>query len=370
MSVVRREARRRWFVVAGLATMLGATPFAVAAYPAESGGPGTAGLRRLIQGSAGLPYEGLVESHGSLGLPRLPGLEDVTGLLGGTSRMRAWYDGPRRWRIALLTATGERDYLRSGHQTATWDYERDLLVRATGRPAVQLPGAADLMPPDLARRLLRLAAPGDRVTALPARRVAGRSASGLRVVPADRDTTVGHVDVWADPRSGLAVEVRVTARDTGRTALHTRFLDLRQRRPAASAVAPRPAPGVATAQVDTLDLLARLASRTAESLPPRLAGRPVLDSTPSVAAVRAYDGGFSSLVVAPLPGRYGRRVFETAESAGAGRVDVGPGADALMVRSSVATAMLLRPYADVRTFLLVGAVRPELLRDAARELGA
>ena len=223
------------------------------------------------------------------------------------------------------------------------------------------------MPPALARRLLGLVASGDRVSGLPARRIAGRSVSGLRVVPADRDTTVGRVDVWADPRSGLPVEVRVTARSTGRTSLTTRFLDLRQSRPAASAVAPRPAHGVTTARVETLDLLSRLASRTIERLPDDLAGRRAGSSSASIASVRAYSGGFSSFAVAPLPGRYGRRVFDAAESAGAGRVDV-EGGEAVVMRTPVATAMLVRGTGAFSTFLLVGAVRAEVLRDAGREL--
>ncbi|MFG1997645.1 hypothetical protein ACGFNU_00690 [Spirillospora sp. NPDC048911] len=367
MSVVRGEARRRWLLVAALVAALCSAPFAIAAIPAGGTSVEPQKLRELILGSAGRPYQGVVESTGSLGLPDLPGLDEATGLLGGTSRMRVWYDARESWRVALMTATGERDFLRSKDGLAIWDYETEQLTRIQGAPAVRLPNAADLMPPDLARRMLRLATPADRVTGLDTRRVAGRAAAGLRVTTADSATTIGSVDIWADPETGVPLEVRIVPRGGGRAVLTSRLLDVRFARPAASAVAPRFSRGVRMSEVDTFDLLARLASRTAERMPGSLAGRPALDSTPSIASVRAYSGGFSSFVVAPLPGRYGRRVFEAARTAGAGQLAVSRG-EALALQTSVLTAVLVRDEPIGRTFLLAGAVRPELLRTAADEL--
>ncbi|GAA2614641.1 hypothetical protein SMC26_24390 [Actinomadura fulvescens] len=367
MSVVRGEARRRWLLVAALVAVLCSAPFAIAAWPVAGTGVEPQRLRGLILGSADRPYQGLVESNGSLGVPDLPGLDEATGLLGGTSRMRVWYGAPESWRVALMTATGERDFMRSKDGLAIWDYEGEQLTRIEGAPAVRLPNAADLMPPDLARRLLKLGTPADRLTGLDTRRVAGRTAAGLRVTPADTATTIGAVDIWADPETGVPLEVRIVPRGGSRAVLTTRLLDVRFARPAASAVAPRFAPGVRRSEVDTFDLLSRLASRTAERLPRRLAGRPALESTPSIASVRGYSGGFSSFVVAPLPGRYGRRVFEAARTAGAGVLAVSHG-EALAVQTSVLTAVLVRDEELGRAFLLAGPVRPELLRTAADEL--
>ncbi|MGI5164515.1 hypothetical protein ACQEU3_09200 [Spirillospora sp. CA-253888] len=186
MSVVRAEARRRWLLVAALVAALCAVPVAIAAYPASSTGPDPQALRRLMLASADEPHEGLVETRGSLGLPALPGLDEATALLSGTSRLRVWYDGPRRWRVAQLLAAGERDFQQGPDALTVWDYEREVLTRVRGRPAVRLPNASDLAPPALARRLLGMAASADRVSALPARRTAGRSAVGLRVTPARR----------------------------------------------------------------------------------------------------------------------------------------------------------------------------------------
>ena len=96
----------------------------------------------------------------------------------------------------------------------------------SGESSVRLPRGADLMPPDLARRLLDLAE-GDPVTALPGRRVAGVDAAGLRITTDAPQSTIGHIDIWADPDTGLPLQVEITARNAERPILVTRFLDLR-----------------------------------------------------------------------------------------------------------------------------------------------
>ncbi|MFC9969968.1 hypothetical protein ACFVH6_03585 [Spirillospora sp. NPDC127200] len=369
MSVVRAEARRRWLLVAALVAALCAVPVAIAAYPASAPGPDPQALRRLVLASADEPHEGLVETRGSLGLPALPGLDEATALLSGTSRLRVWYDGPQRWRVAQLLAAGERGFQQSAEALTVWDYEREVLTRVRGRPAVRLPNASDLAPPALARRLLGMAASADRVSALPARRAAGRTAVGLRVTPAGGTTTVGALEVWADPESGLPVEVRVTPRGGARPALTSRFLDLRLARPAASAVAPRPAPGLRTTTVSAPDLLSRLASGTQERLPDTLAGRRALPGTPSISSVRGYRDGLATFLVAPLPGRYGHRVHRAAADAGAPTVEMpGEGTEAVLLRTSLLTAIVVEDDANDRVFLLVGAVRPDPLTEVAREL--
>ncbi|WP_153535998.1 hypothetical protein [Actinomadura macrotermitis] len=366
MSVVRGAARRRWLLAGAFVTVLCATPPAIAAYPARAANPGPDRLRRLVLASGRVAHEGLAESRGSLALPALPGLEDAAALLGGTARIRAWDDG-RRSRVALLSPTGERDHFRDGTGLAVWDYERDLLTRVAGEPVVRLPRPGDLLPPALARRLLRQAGPGDRVTAVQSRRVAGRAVPGLRVTATGPDTTIGAVEVWADPRTGLPLEVRLTARGAARPALTTRFLDLRLRRPAADAVAPRPAPGVPVARVETPDLFSRLAARTLVPLPGRLAGRPAMPGTASVANVRGYAGGFASFAVVPLPGRYGARLLDAARDAAAAPLAV-RGGEALALRSPVLTAVLVSDPAHDQVYLVAGAITAGLATRVAGEL--
>jgi hypothetical protein len=371
VSVVRREARRRRLLVAALVAVLCSLPVAVAALPVAPSSLGVDELRARIVASARTPYQGLAESRGSLGLPDLPGLSDVTGLLGSTTRMRVWYDAPRRWRVDVITPTGERGVRQSPQGTTTWDYERNFLIRVVGVPAVRLPRGSDLTPPDLARRMLAVAAPLDRVTELPGRRVAGVAAAGLRVTPADPTTTVGHVDVWADPASGLPVEVRITAKGSDRPVLLTRFLDLRQRRPAASVMAIRPPVGTPVIEASAPDLISRLSRFVLYRLPDRLADRPALSVAGGTTTVRAYGVGFSAFAVVPLPGRFGRRLVDEARAAGATEIEVTgptgvPHAPALVIRTPLLTALAV---ADMdRTFLLAGPVAQDLLATAAAQL--
>ncbi|GAA1540141.1 hypothetical protein GCM10009678_23130 [Actinomadura kijaniata] len=368
MSVVRGEARRRWLVVAALAAALVAVPVTVAAWPVGASAPAPDRLRALVRAASAAPHEGLVETRGTLGLPTLPGLEDATGLLGGTNRIRVWFEEPRRWRVALLQPAGERGFQQTPGELTIWDYERELLTKVRGDPAVRLPNATDLTPPALARRLLALAGSGDRVTALPARRVAVRAAARPGVAPADPGTTIGTLEVWADPRTGFPLETRITPRETGRPALTSRFLDLELRRPDRGAVSPTPRPNLRTISVAAPDLLTRIAYRSDRRLPDTLAGRPALDSTPSVASLRAYRDGFASFLVAPLPGMYGGRVYQAALQAGAPEIRIQRGTVALLLRSSLLNAMLVRNWGGEPTFLIIGAVGRDRLTAVAREL--
>jgi hypothetical protein len=352
--------------VVALVAALCAIPVVIAALPAAHSAISLANLRTRILASARAPYQGLVETRGALGLPDLPGLSDVTDLLGSTTRMRVWYDSPRRSRVDVITDTGERDLYQTPEGVVIWDYERDLLTRVYGESPVRLPQGSDLTPPELARRLLRIATAQDRVAELPARRVAGVAAAGLRITPADATTTVRHVDVWADPVSGLPVELRITARGSDRDVLSARFLDLRQRRPddSALAVAAADRPSI---RVSASDLISRLARFTFLPLPENLAGRPALSLPYGNRTVRAYGGGFSSFAVVPMPGRFGRRVLRAAQDAGAAEIRL-TGADGFAIQTPLLTALVATDPLRDRTVLLAGPANRELLVRAANEL--
>lgn len=323
-------------------------------------------LRQRVRASAAIPYAGLVETQGSLGLPALPGLTEAIEPLGGSTRMRVWYAARTRWRVDVLTVTGERGFLQSPQSLVVWDYERNSRTKITGEPALRLPRAADLVPPDLARRLLGAVAPGDRLTGLPVRRVAGVRAAGLRVVPGDPASTIGSVEIWADPRTGLPVEVRLAPRGSRRTVIRSRFLDLSARRPAPSALAPTPAPGVAESTIGASSLAFRLPSLSEWDLPDSLAGRPALELQGPVEGIRTYGGGFGTFVAVALPGRYGRRIERAARRAGAGELTFA-GGKGLLIRTPLLAAMLTHDVLD-RYFLLAGPVGERLLHDAAADL--
>ena len=215
MRFVSRQVRWRWAVVVCGVAVLCSIPAIVAAIPVRGSSITATALRARILASVTVPYEGYVESTADFGLPALPGLSDVSKLLDGTTEQYAWYRSPAHWRADTLGTAGENDVYQVCRRTFLWYQAGNLLTRVVGAQPVRLPRAADLLPPALAGRLLRLAAPADHLSRLPSLRVAGVDAAGLRLVPASPTTTVGAIEVWADPASGLPELVPVlTAGDT------------------------------------------------------------------------------------------------------------------------------------------------------------
>src|SRR6266700_3265131 len=208
METLPRWARPwRWLVLLGAVALLAALPAVVAALPVAAPPRSAADLLAKVSGSTATPYQGYAESRASLGLPDLPVVGRQTTLLGAITRIRAWVASPTLWRVDELTAIGERDLYQDESGTLEWDSGSNRVERTIGEPVVRCARAADLLPP---------------------RRVAGVDALGLRITPRSTSTTVGRVDLWADPSSGLPVRVELTARGGAGPIIVTSFLDLRQ----------------------------------------------------------------------------------------------------------------------------------------------
>jgi hypothetical protein len=366
VSVVRHRAWRRWLVVACGVGLLCGLPVIVSALPVPASSLTAAALRARILASADAPYRGYAESSVDLGLPSLPDLGDVSTLLDGITDQEAWYRSPTQWRADVLTSAGETDTYQTSHGTFVWDYSSNLMTQILGTEPVRLPRAADLLPPELARRLLGYASPADRLSRLPSQRVAGVAAAGLRLVPADPATTVGAVDIWADPATGLPVEVAITGRGASRPVLTARFFDLNQRRPSLATVTPNPAPDVGyTATV--LPDISGIANGFGAMLPMRIAGMGRAASPGGLADVAAYGVGFSRFAVLPLPYGVGERALNAASDAGAGGVSLPNGTGALM-QTPLLTVLLAQAQSGGPVYLLTGTVTAALLVRAATEL--
>jgi hypothetical protein len=360
-SVVRHAKRRRWAVVAAVAAVLVSVPLVVAALPPAAESIDPARLRVLVLESAGRPYQGYAESSGSLALPELPNLADVGALFAGRTAMRAWYAAPDRYRVDVLTTAGEHDVYRLPDGEYTWDYGADTLTELVGEPTVRLPRAGDLLPPELARRILR-AAKDDPVSVRPARRLAGVDASGLRLVPADPDTTIGQVDVWADPVTGLPVRVEVTARGQRAPILVTEFRELAQTTPVVEA--PRPVPGSGFTIASAPDVTNVLGALGQVPLPATLAGRRVASSDfGGVEGAALYGSGLAAFAVIAVP----RNVADAAGKAGAvlGKLAAGTVVQLSITPLSLA---IVRSSVSRRSYLLAGPVTPAVLRTVADEL--
>jgi hypothetical protein len=364
MRVVSSQMVRRWTAVAAGTAVLCALPAAVGAIPVAASALTAAQLRDRIAASARVPFEGYADSYVDLGLPSLPDLGNVVSLLDGTTDQYVWYASPDRWRADQLTTAGENDLYQTAQGSYIWDYTRNDLTQVVGSQPVRLPQASDLLPPELARRLVGFGSRAARFSRLPDRDVAGVDAAGLRLVPADAGSTISAVDIWADPGNGLPVRAEVFGRGSAAPVLVTRFLSVGLSRPAAATLAPRPGPGIdesTTALPDADGVL----NGFGPPLPAALGWIRRAASPPGLPDVAAYGAGFSRFAVVPLPVRDGDAVLSAAAGAGA-TVDI-PHGTAVVVRTPLVTMLLARaPGGPV--YLLAGAVTATRLEYAAAQL--
>jgi hypothetical protein len=370
----RWKAQWRWLVVAAVVAVLAALPSLVSARPVAAQRVSAAELYDRIRASARQAYQGFAVSTGKAGLPSLPQLGDVAGLLNGNTQLRVWYAAPDRWRVDQIDAGAERDLYQLPDKQVVWDFGARQLTEIVGSQPVRLPRGADLVPPDLARRLLAAADPrsaGDRLSTLPTRRVAGIAAAGLRITPADPQTTVGHVDVWAEPASGLPLQVEVTVRGARTPILVTRFLEFSHSTPAETEPQLTPPAlhnGIGSTVTQTPDTIAAYALIGFGSLPDSLAGRARSAASPVAPdSVGLFGSGLTRFVVLPLPRRIGFQAFRSATRAG-GRQLTFPDGDGVLVSTPLLSVLVMDSDPTGRTYLLAGLVGGSLLEQAGSEL--
>jgi len=368
MSVVTRTARLRWAAVAAGVGLIVCVPAVTAAIAGRAGGGDDAAttprewVARAL-GSARVPYTGLAESRGSLGLPDVPELESVVRQLGDVTRTRVWWAGPATSRVDVVTPTGEQGIYDAGGRTVLWDYERARLTDVLGDPPLRLPRPDDLVPPQAARRLLGGVGPGDEVTALPGQRVAGVATAGVRVVPGDPRSTIGRLDVWLDRGSGLPVRVDVVD-DAGATSLSSRFTDLDLGAPDPAAIRPPTAPGAAHDTTTAPDLVSQIQRFRGVRLPGSLAGLPSGEFV--TGGIVTYGSGLTRFAVQPLTGRLTESALD-AVRAGSRDLEL-PGGEARLVTSGAVSLVILRGDGARRGYLVTGLVTPDVLTAAAGSL--
>jgi len=352
----------RWGLVAALVGSLSALPTLAGALPADGAEVGAEQLLAKVRTSGDVGWSGYSESRGTLVLPDVRELSELPGLVGGTTRTRVWWRGPQDWRVDALSLVGETDTTRDGDGGWTWQSADRRATRLTGALDVRLPTAADLLAPTLGRRLARTA----DVTAsrLPARRVAGRSAAGLRLVPRRPEmTTIGSVDLWVEPRTGLPLQVEVRAVGEPEASLVSTLLDLDLTTPSAGRTRFTPPGGAAVTVVEAPDLAA-LADRFAPYLlPEELAGLPRRPrSTVSVGGgVGTYGDGFTALALVPLPHDLARGIIR--------RVSSDPDGSLAPISTSLVNALVGLDRGG-RAYLLVGTVPASVLTRALEQLRA
>jgi hypothetical protein len=352
----------RFAAVVAATAVLCAVPALVGRLPATAGQVPLATLLDRARASTSLAYSGLAESRGSLGLPNLPRFGDVAALLSGTTRMRVWYADPQRWRVDRLTVIGEEGTYQDRGGNWRWSSEDRQALRYDGTSTLRLPQPVDLLPPELARRLLAPATTQE-LRRLPDRRVAGRSAAGLRVVP-QGVTTIGRIDAWVDPRSGLPLRIDVAARGGSTPVVTSRFLDVRLARPGGGATRFAPPPDASVNGRDVPDLVAAIDRYGGFGLPDSVAGLPRRVRVQGLGGgAGTYGDGYTVLVVVPVHEGFAYDVV--ARLVGAGKpLDVA-GAPAAGVPSPAVNTFVV---AGSPGYVLSGTVPLDLLKRAAAEL--
>lgn len=347
-------------MTAALVAALIALPSLAGALPVRGTDATAEQLVAKVRASTDVGWSGYAESRGSLVLPDVRELSQLPGLLGGATRARAWWRGPDDWRVDALSLVAETDTTRDATGGWTWDSADRRATRVEGELDVRLPVPADLLAPVLGHRLAGTA--DVELRRLPARRVAGRGADGLRLTPRDpAATTISSVDLWVEPETGLVLHVEVRGADQDEPSLSSTVLDLDLTAPPPERTRFVP-PDDVVPLVATAPDLAALADRFAPyRLPGVLNGLPRGDRGPvgRLRGVATYGDGFTALALVPIPQDLAHRVID--------RVDEQDTDDIASISTPLVHA-LVGVGQRGRAYLLVGTVPVERLEAALTQL--
>lgn len=308
MASVRSARNLRWTAVGAGTAALVAVPVLIAAAPVRpTPDPAPRELMAAVIASGAVAYQALVQVDGRAGLPGLPFAVGALAMLDTSTTVRSWWKSPASWRTDVLSAGGQTQEFTSRGGTVTYDYESNVARPGSPVTGPRAPRPTDLLPGPASRLLLSWAGPTDTVRALPARRVAGVAAAGLEVVPADPGTSLGRIDLWADPATGLPLLLQVYARGATEPTLRSAALDVAYGTPAPDVLAPRLATSVQW-QGRARDVVAFLAQLPSTAPPATLGPLPRTDS--GVTGVATYGTGYARVALVVLPPQLVPRILD------------------------------------------------------------
>lgn len=353
----------RWLIVVIGTTLIIGTPLVIRALPAHDTGVDASTLLKQVLDSAEVPYSGYAEALGTLQLPVADELAELGPLFGERTRMRVWWRGPDDWRVDHISATGEKDFVHTERGTSTWEYEDSRVVQYPNDRA-RLPRVPDLLPPEIASYLLGGVEPS-QVSRLPAERIAGVNAPGLQIQPTDDRSSIGHVDLWADPGSGVPLRVSVFDAASNRLAVTSTFMEFTRAKPS-SELTRFQAPSGASFEHPRVGDIADAANRFAPVTPPAVVAGFNRSDSPGLRGVGVYGTGLTQFVTIPLWSDAARPLREQLLLTPT--VQKLPEGPALRVGP---LGMLLTTFPDGGGgWLIAGTLTPEALAEVAKDLKA
>jgi hypothetical protein len=313
-----------------------------------------------VERSAAVDYSGFAHVQGNIQLPVTDRFSGLAKLLGESSDLRVWWRGKDDWRVDSITTRGESDLIKSGRELTSWGYESNRVIRSS-EPDFRLPQISDFVPAVLGRTLLDDADTSE-VVRIKARRVAAKIAPGLRVRPHDARSTVDHVDVWADERTGLVLDVRAYAKGDPTPALAAHFVSIHIGTPTTWTTTFVPPPNALASFDRAIDIGPAVDQFAPVAPPSRLIG---LRRDPShTGAVGKYGRGQTVVVAIPL--------WHSAADELRQQLERAPGSEltgsGVFVGMAPVNILLTDDRPGRSTWLLIGTIRRASLVDAGVEL--
>lgn len=353
-----RSQWSRWAALMLVLLIAVGAPRVVSIWSGPDPSMSTGELLQRIHAADDLAFSGYVQAESGLALPMTAPFAEIVDLSSGTSRMHVWWRDAMHWRVDRLEPPGGDDLYHDGEVTIRWNSESLQATRTVDGLAL-LPGTLELLPPQLARWALEGVATED-VARLPATRVAGIEAAGLRVTPSGPGASIHRVDVWADPDTGLPLRVQIWGNDPA-PAVDTHFLDVEFARPPVEMTAFQ-APAGSLVAPGGSELIGHIPGvyRSVE-----LAGLPLVEGH-ATEPVNRYGQGLTQVLVLALD----KHVAEPLRR----RLAADPRA-VVDSRGTWLSAgplhLLLSPcVGQTASWLLAGTVDNDILRRAAREVYA
>ncbi|MER7132047.1 LolA family protein [Streptosporangium saharense] len=370
----------RWGVpvaaIAVVAAAVGAGPVIAAVQgeptlPTRTAQQLLADAARAGQSGGVKPMSGTVIQTASLGLPGLPDVSGIGGsspaaLLAGSHELKVWYGGADRLRLALPGRMSETDLIVNGDQVWLWQSESNEATRIKGvdrgtesKHAGALPSATT--PQQAAQEVLSRAATDTVVSVSNTERVADRPAYQLVLAPKDSASLVKEVRLALDGETFVPLRVQVYARSAAEPAFEVGFTSVTFTPPAAENFTFTPPAG------------AKVTERTADEFGEQDQARKERQQKLE-GSLKVVGQGWTSVAVLPfsvkdLGANAPRNADGEGQDAGAlanallgsAKQVSGPWGSGRVIQTKLLSALLTD---DGR--LLVGAVTPERLQEAAR----